>query len=200
MPKQRVCGVCARDQDGKQTRTVHTPGGTTQVGKQTLDTTPNGNNKAWLFKLPDIARRKDDLQSIRDSRKKAKRANKSEEAPRESVRDLVGPERHKAQKKISQQLLRAELSVVDRVSLNAKKNDWQTNRRVGQSVDVRDALNARRRANEKVTISVRLHCALCTQLCNDAFIFWWPSQYEKAAACEQTGNLPRAQTFYHGGR
>ena len=78
---------------------MHTPSGTTQVGTQTLDTTPTGHNKAWLFKRADDARRKDDLQSIRDSRKKAKRANKSEEAPRESVRDLVGPERLKAQKK-----------------------------------------------------------------------------------------------------
>ncbi len=32
--------------------------------------------------------------------------------------------------------------------------------RAGQFVDVRDALNARRRANDQVTISVRLHCAL----------------------------------------
>ena len=98
MPEHRVFGVCGRDQDGKQTRTVHTPGGTTQVGTQTFDTTPNDHNKAWLFKRPDEARRKDDAQSIRDSRKKAKRAEKSEEAPRESVRDLVGPERLKAQK------------------------------------------------------------------------------------------------------
>ena len=74
MPKHRTFGGYARDEDGKQTRTVHSPGGNTQVGKQTLSTTPNGNNEAWLFERPgEEARRQDDLQSIRDSRKRNKR-------------------------------------------------------------------------------------------------------------------------------
>ena len=78
MPKHRTFGGYARDEDGKQTRTVHSPGGNTQVGKQTLSTIPNGNNEAWLFERPgEEARRQDDLQSIRDSRKKAKRGNKT---------------------------------------------------------------------------------------------------------------------------
>ena len=43
------------------------------MGKQAFSTTPNGRNEAWLFKRPDEeARRQDDRQSIRDSRKKAK--------------------------------------------------------------------------------------------------------------------------------
>ena len=72
MPKQRAFGGYARDEDGKQTRAVQSPRGNTQVGKQTLSTTPNGRNEAWLFKRPDEeARRKDDAQSIRDSRKKS---------------------------------------------------------------------------------------------------------------------------------
>ena len=62
MPKQRVFGGYARDEDGKQTRTVHSPGGNTQVGTQTFVPTPNGRNEAWLFKRPDEeARRRDDF-------------------------------------------------------------------------------------------------------------------------------------------
>ena len=78
MPKHRVFGSYGRDEDGKQIKTVHTPEGKTQVGKQTLSTTPNGHNEAWLFKLPDEeARQQDDLQSIRDSRKKNKHKNET---------------------------------------------------------------------------------------------------------------------------
>ena len=78
MPKHRTFGGYARDEDGKQTRAVYSPGGNTQVGKQTLSTTPNGNNQAWLFERPgEEARRQDDLQSIRDSRKKNKRGNET---------------------------------------------------------------------------------------------------------------------------
>ena len=62
MPKQHVFGGYGRDQGGKQTRTVHTPGGKTHVGTQAFVTTRNDHNEAWLFKLPDEeARRQDDL-------------------------------------------------------------------------------------------------------------------------------------------
>ena len=62
MPKHRTFGGYARDEDGKQTWTVYSPGGNTQVGKQTLSTTPNGRNEAWLIERPDEeAHRKDDL-------------------------------------------------------------------------------------------------------------------------------------------
>ena len=79
MPKQRVFGRYGRDQDGKQTRTVHTPGSKTHVDTQTFFTTPNSHNEAWLPKLPDEekARRNDNGQSIRDSRKKAKHENET---------------------------------------------------------------------------------------------------------------------------
>ena len=71
MPKHRVFGSYGRDEEGKQTRTVYSPGGNTRVGMQTLNTTPNGFNEAWFFKCPDEkAREKDDVQSIRNSRKK----------------------------------------------------------------------------------------------------------------------------------
>ena len=88
-----------------------------------------------------------------------------------------GPERHKAQKALSKEVSRAEQSLAERDALNERRRDLRaaeqpeerdarTERRRDQrapeqlSVDARDALNARRRANEQVTISVRLHCAL----------------------------------------
>ena len=72
MLKHRALGGYARDEDGKQTSTVHSPGGNTQVGTQTFSTTPNGHNEARLFTRPDEedALRKDNVQSIRDSREK----------------------------------------------------------------------------------------------------------------------------------
>ena len=78
MPKHRVFGNHGRDEDGKPTRTMHSFGGNTRVGMQTFNTTPNGRNEAWLFKCPDEeARRQDDVQSIRNSRKKAKRESET---------------------------------------------------------------------------------------------------------------------------
>jgi len=145
MPKKRVFGGYARDEDGKQTRTLHSPGGNTHVGTQTFVTTPNGRNEAWLFKRPDEeTRRKDDAQSICDSRKKAKRENETGMRARVSLAlraesSGVGSAEAKTPKALSQVALRAELSVEDR-----------------------DAVNAARRANEQVTISMRWHCAPCT--------------------------------------
>ena len=89
----------------------------------------------------------------------------------------LGPERDKAQKALSQKVRQAEQSVAERHAQNERQKDLRaaeqpeerdarTERRRDQrapeqlSVDARDALNARRRANEQVTISVRLHCAL----------------------------------------
>jgi len=54
MPKHRAFGEYGRDQNGQQTRTVHTPGGNTHVGTQTCVTTPNGRNEARLFMSLDI--------------------------------------------------------------------------------------------------------------------------------------------------
>ena len=65
---------------------MHTPGGKTHVGTLTFFTTPNGRNEAWLFKRPgEEARHKDDAQSIRDSRKKAKRGNETGVQARVSI-------------------------------------------------------------------------------------------------------------------
>ena len=128
--------------------------------------------------------RKANGMSCRDARKKAKRADESGEAPRGSLADrarragigqggpLFGPERRKAQKALSQKVRQAELSVAEQDALNERRRDHraaeqsldvqdalnalQIERRAGQSVLVRDALNERRRANEQVTISVRL--------------------------------------------
>ena len=60
MPQQRVFGGYSRDEDGKQTRTVHSPGGNSQVGTQTFSTTANGRNEAWLFNRPDEEVRQQD--------------------------------------------------------------------------------------------------------------------------------------------
>ena len=119
MPKHRVFGSYGRDEDGKQTRTVHSPGGTTRVGMQTFNTTPNGRNEAWLFERPDgKARRQDDVQSIRDSRKKAKRESKTGIRARVTLARRagssgVGSAEAKTPKALSQVALRAELSVED---------------------------------------------------------------------------------------
>ena len=89
----------------------------------------------------------------------------------------LGPERDKARKALSQEVCQAEQSLAERDALNERRRDLRaaeqpeerdarTERRRDQrapeqlSVDARDALYARRRANEQVTISVRLHCAL----------------------------------------
>ena len=58
---------------------MHTPGGKTHVDTQTSDTTPNGHNEALLLKLHNEkeARRKDNGQSIRDSRTKAEHENET---------------------------------------------------------------------------------------------------------------------------
>ena len=139
MPKHRVFGNNGRDEDGKPTRTVHSPGGNTRVGMQTFNTTPNGRNEAWLFKCPDEkAREQDDVQSIRNSRKKAKRESETGMGARVPLARRaeslgVGSAEGMKPKALSQVVLRAE-----------------------QSVEERGALNAARRANEQVTRSMRL--------------------------------------------
>jgi len=104
----------------------------------------------------------------------------------------VGSADGKKPKVLSQVVLRAEQFFEDQDALNERQNV----RRAEQSLEDQEALNARRRADEQVTISVRLHCAPCTQLVGKMFIYWWPSQVKKAAVYVQTGNLPRVQTLY----
>ena len=68
MPKQRSFGGYGRDEDGKQTRFAHSPGGKTQVGTQTSATTPNGHHEAWLLTRHDEkSLRRDNTQSIRNA-------------------------------------------------------------------------------------------------------------------------------------
>ena len=142
------------------------------MGTQALAHTPQKKHKAWQYgATPSTTAgeaaelRKFNAQSIRNARKKAKGAEESEEAPRDSlaVRALragigqadplgFGPERVKVRKALSQEVCQAELSVAERDA----QNERQIERRAGLSVDARDAINARRRANEQVTISVRL--------------------------------------------
>ena len=147
MPKQRVFGGYARDEDGKQTRTVHSPGGNTHVGTQTFVPTPNGNNQAWLFMRPDVvARRKDDAQSIRDSRKKRKseiETGKRARVPLAFRAESLGVRSAEGMKPkaLSQKVLRAELSAEERDARNATEIDRQKACRAGQSVDVRGALS-----------------------------------------------------------
>ena len=130
--------------------------------------------------------RKFNAQSIRNARKKGRGAEEPEEpeeAPCDSaaVRALragigqgealgLGPERDKAQKALSQKVRRAELPAEERGAQNERRKDQRAQERNAlnnerrrdqraaeqSSVDARDALNARRRANEQVTISVRL--------------------------------------------
>jgi hypothetical protein len=187
MPKHRTFGGYARDEDGKQTRTVYSPGGNTHVGTQIFSTTPTGNNQAWLFNRHDEeARRQDDLQSIRDSRKRNNRGiemGKRARVPLAFRAESLGVRSAEGMKPkaLSRKVLRAEMSAEERDARNATEIDRQKDCRAEQSVDVRGALNAARRAHDKVrraeqppqdrdanaarkqvTRSMRWHCAPCT--------------------------------------
>ena len=141
---------------------VTSGGVNTRVGKQTFSTTPSGRNEAFLIKRPDEEpRRQDDVQSIRDSRKKAKHESKTGMRARVSLARRaessgVGSAEGMKPKALSQVVLRAEQSIKERDARNATKIDRQIERRAGQSIDVRGALNAARRANEQVTRIMRL--------------------------------------------
>jgi hypothetical protein len=183
MPKHRTFGGYARDEDGKQTRTVHSPGGNTQMGKQTLRTTPNGNNEAWLFERPgEEARRQDDLQSIRDSRKRNNRGiemGKRARVPLAFRAESLGVRSAEGMKPkaLSQVVLRAELSAEDQVALNERRKDL----RAEQTVQKRDALNASQKAYKQVITCMYSSCTqhLCAWLLgvfpttqiNNVFIF-----------------------------
>ena len=164
--------------DGTMIRNVSSPRGTAE-DIQVHSDTPNKRNKAWLYDiLPGTTtgaaaeRRKLNSKAISNDRSKVKGADKSGEPARESLaaRALlagiqpgplgVGPERVKAQRALSQQVLRAEHPPEVRDALNATRRA----RRAEEPPEDRDAGNAARRANRRanaqVTISVRLHCAL----------------------------------------
>ena len=145
--------------DGKMLRDVSSPGGTVE-DTQTLRDTPDKQHKAWQYDEgattgaaaddtgattgAGAERRKLNSKAISNVRKKFKAADKSGEPVRESlaVRALLagihlgplgeGPERLKAQNAFSQEVRRAE-----------------------QTVLKRDALNASQKAYDQVTICVR---------------------------------------------
>ena len=118
-------------------RDASSPGGTLE-GTQTFADTPQKKHKAWLFQIQEGARvaakrRKLNSQAVSNVRKKFKAKEKSGEPVRESlaVRALLagihlgplgeGPERLKAQRALSQEVRRAEQTVLKRDALNA----WQ---------------------------------------------------------------------------
>ena len=73
-------------------RDAFSPGGGTLLGTQTLAGTPHKEHEAWQYTVPPSATageaaklREFNAQSIRNARKKGKRAEESEEAPCESL-------------------------------------------------------------------------------------------------------------------
>ena len=123
--------------DRKMIRDVSSPRGTFE-DTQALSNTPNKGNWAWQYDtLPGTTtgaaaeRRKLNSQAISNVRKKVKGADKSGEPARESlaVRAVlagihpgplgVGPERVKAQRALSQDVRRAEQTVLKRDAPNA---------------------------------------------------------------------------------
>ena len=107
------------------------------MGKQTLSTTPNGNNEAWLFERPgEEARRQDDLQSIRDSRKRNNRGiemGKRARVPLAFRAESLGVRSAEGMKPkaLSQVVLRAEMSAEERDARNATEIDRQKDCRAG---------------------------------------------------------------------
>ena len=154
---RRTFGNVRLAPDGKMLRDVASPGGTVE-DTQTLRDTPDKQHKAWQYDegattgaaaddtgaTTAAERRKLNSQAVSNVRKKFKAKEKSGEPVRESlaVRALLagihhgplgeGPERLKAQNAFSQEVRRAE-----------------------QTVLKRDALNASQKAYDQVTICVR---------------------------------------------
>ena len=149
--KKRTFGNVRLAPDGKMLRDVSSPGGTVE-DTQTLRDTPDKQHKAWLYDegattgaaADDTGattgaaaeRRKLNSKAISNVHKKAKAADKSGEPVRESlaVRALlagihlgplgVGPERLKAQRALSQEVRRAEQTVLKRDALNASQKAY----------------------------------------------------------------------------
>jgi len=174
-------------------RDVSSPGGTF-TDTQALSDTPHKQHKAWLYDTGATTgaaaeRRKLNSKAISNVRKKVKGAGKSEKPARESlaVRALlagihpgplgVGLERVKAQRALSQEVRRAELSAEDQVALNERWKDL----RAEQTVQKRDALDASQKAYKQVIMCMYSSCTqhLCAWLLgvfpttqiNNVFIF-----------------------------
>ena len=77
-------------------RNIHTPGGS-RVGTQNLWKTPNGTHQVWQFSIPPGApageaaeRRRDNTQSIRNARKKARKEDETGKLARRSLNGRSG--------------------------------------------------------------------------------------------------------------
>ena len=138
--------------DGKtKLRTMYEPDGE-RVGSQALKDTPEKNNKAWQYTAsPGAApaeaakRLKDNTQSIRNARKKAKKEAATGQPTRRGLHDRAGDldrgggllvgdaygfdDRDKAQHAFAKKIRRAE-----------------------QSIDEKDAQNALRRASDQISV------------------------------------------------
>ena len=148
---RRTFGNVRLAPDGKMLRDVSSPGGTVE-DTQTLRDTPDKQHKAWQYDegattgaaADDTGattgaaaeRRKLNSQAVSNIRKKFKAKEKSGEPVRESlaVRALLagihlgplgeGPERLKAQNAFSQEVRRAEQTVLKRDALNASQKAY----------------------------------------------------------------------------
>ena len=144
MPK-RVFDEYRRDpHGGTQLRNVLTPSGKTDVGTQSFVATPNGEHQAWLFKRPgeEEAHAQDNSQAVRNARNKARRETETGTPARTSLalraeapgvqsaglnigRPLgIGPDREKTEQALSKIVRRAEQSVEERDAVNAKQTAY----------------------------------------------------------------------------
>ena len=150
-PKKRVFEQYRRDRDGTQLRSVLTPNGKTSVGVQSLVATPGGEHQAWLFMRPgeEEAHAKDNSQAVQTARKKARLETATGKPARTSLAvraDALGigsfglnmgrPLGSGSDQKKTQRALSLEV------------------RRVEQSVEDRDAVNAKQKAYKQVKVSV----------------------------------------------
>ena len=163
MPKHRLVQEERLSTDGQTTlRSVYTPGGT-PVGTQGFLPTPEGQHRAWLYPpCPDeppegevVKRRRDNSQSIKNARKKAKKEEKSGVPTRRSLASRasavglsegglflgksygLGEERSRAQKTYSEAVRRAELT-------SPEKDARASERRASEQVMVRTSIHVRK--------------------------------------------------------
>ena len=146
MPKKRVYDEHRRDpRDGTQLRNVLTPNGKTSVGVQSLVATPEGEHQAWLFMRSGEkeAHAQDNSQAIRNAHTRARRETETDKPARTSLALRAealgvqsaglymgtplgaGPDREKAQQALSKIVRRAEQSVEERDAVNAKQKAYK---------------------------------------------------------------------------
>ena len=144
MLKRVFVGYTRDPQDGTQLRNVHTPRGTTHLGTQSLVATPNGEHQAWLFMRSGEkeAHAQDNSQAVKNARKKARLETETGKPARTSLALRAealyigsvglsmgtplgaGPDREKTQQALSKIVRRAEQSVEERDAVNAKQKAY----------------------------------------------------------------------------